>query len=360
MARVAKLTPKAIVDSHDILLQELGEPLDAPMPDTFPDTVDARFRAGLRTHRATALLLAGDLEAGFQQYEWRLGYTKEPHPDTPRWRGEDIAGKTLLIVSEQGFGDVIQFIRYAPLIAARGVKVIVAVLPALVRLLQSLPGVAGVTALDARGVYPHHDVHCMVLSLPHLCGTTLATVPNAVPYLAPPADAVARWRQRLAGPAFKVGVAWAGNPAHWNDRNRSMPLDALAPLAALEGVALYALQKGPRLADTLGFPGPIEPIGAEFDDFAETAAALLSLDLVVSVDSAVTHLAGALARVCVTLLPDAGEWRWLLERGDSPWYPTMVLLRQPTEGDWATPVRQLAASIAALVKQRSAAAGERP
>jgi hypothetical protein len=163
----------------------------------------------------------------------------------------------------------------------------------------------------------------------------------------------ARWRERLAAPsALKVGVAWAGRPTHMNDRARSIPLKAFARLASIDGLSLFALQKGSRLADTADFPGAIDPIGSEIEDFADAAGVILALDVVVSIDSAMAHLAGALARPCITLLPDAAEWRWMLAREDSPWYPTMRLWRQPAPGDWQSLIERLGATLDGVIRQR--------
>jgi tetratricopeptide (TPR) repeat protein len=345
--------PDAVAASHAAIFEAEGEALDLAPPERFSGEFEDRRRAAERMNRATALLASGELAQGFEQYDWRIGALKLDQPASPRWHGEDLAGRTLLILGEQGFGDVIQFIRYAPLVAQTGAKVVLAVQPELRRLALGLPGLASVTSLGE--ALPSHDVHCFVMSLPHLCGTTLDSIPRAVPYVAPPPDVAARWRERLAAPApLKVGLAWAGRPTHMNDGVRSIPLDAFAPLASIEGLALFALQKGSRLADTVAFPGAIDPIGAEIEDFADAAGAILSLDVVVSIDSAMAHLAGALARPCITLLPDAAEWRWMLAREDSPWYPTMRLWRQPAPGDWKSLIERLAATLEGVIRQRRA------
>jgi tetratricopeptide (TPR) repeat protein len=343
--------PEAVAASHAAIFEAQGEALDLAPPERFSGAFEERRRAAERMNRATALLAAGDLAQGFQQYEWRIGALQLEEPSSPRWNGEALAGRTLLVLGEQGFGDVIQFARFVPLLAEAGGKVVLAVQPELRRLAASLPGVASVTALGE--TLPAHDVHCFVMSLPHLRGVTLSSIPNAVPYLALPPEVAARWRARLSAPAgLKVGLAWAGRPTHMNDRVRSIPLDAFAPLAAIDGLALFALQKGSRLADTLSFPGPIDPIGAEIEDFADAAGVVLGLDVVVSIDSAMAHLAGALGRPCITLLPDAAEWRWMLAREDSPWYPTMRLWRQPAPGDWPSLIARLAATLEGVIRQR--------
>ena len=353
--RAIGLDPEAVAASHAAIFEEQGEALDRTPPARFSGAFEERRQAAERMNRATALLASGDFERGFQQYEWRIGALQFEEPASPRWCGENLAGGTLLVLGEQGFGDVIQFARFVPIIAQSGVKVALAVQPELRRLVASLPGVASVTVLGE--TLPAHDAHCFVMSLAHLSGVTLGSIPNAVPYLAPPTEVAARWRTRLATPArLKVGLAWAGRPTHINDHVRSIPLDAFAPLASVEGLALFALQKGSRLADTMVFPGKIDPIGSEMEDFADAAGIIQALEVVVSIDSAMAHLAGALGRPCITLLPDAAEWRWMLAREDSPWYPTMRLWRQPAPGDWPSLIARLVATLEGVIRQRRPAA----
>jgi tetratricopeptide (TPR) repeat protein len=309
--------------------------------------------AGAHWNEALCRLLAGDYAEGWRKFEWR--WQREPLKSqrrafaAPRWTGaEDLAGRTVLLHAEQGFGDTIQFCRYAPLVAARGARVVLEAQPALKSLLGSLKGVARVIA---RGeALPAFDFHCPLLSLPLAFGTTPESVPAEIPYLRPDAQAVARWTTRLAGRRRPlVAVAWAGNPAQLNDRNRSLAFAQLAPLFAA-GAGFVSLQKDCAEADAaalarLGIPD----LGPELADFSDTAAALSLADAVVSVDSAVAHLAGAMGRKLFVILARVGsDWRWLLEREDSPWYPTATLLRRKAEGDLPDLLGRIAREIEVL------------
>ena len=300
--------------------------------------VDPRYTKG-RAFRALALLLTGDFARGLPDYEYRLQVGDLPprKVDRPAWNGSDPAGKTILLHAEQGLGDTIHFARYAPLLAKRGARVVVECQPPLERLLRSLDGAADVVAKGNQ--LPPFDLHRPLPSLAHLFGTRLDTIPSEVPYLQAPPEEVERFRGRLAPfeGSFKVGIVWAGAAGHRNDRNRSVPLAMFAPLSAEPGVKLFSLQKGPP-AEQLAGPSapPVEDLGPELNDFADTAAAMHHLDLVISVDTSAAHLAGALGRPVCTLLPFSPDWRWLLDRSDSPWYPTMRLFRQPAIGAWAS------------------------
>lgn len=297
---------------------------------------------------ALVLLLLGRWEEGWPQYEWRL---RDPALARswvqPRWDGSDVKGATILLHAEQGFGDTIQFVRYAPLIAARGAKVILECQPELASLLASVAGVAQVVP---RGQpLPEFDLHLPLLSCPLVFSTTPQTVPAHVPYVHPDAARVRRWRERLAadGPGLKVGLAWGGNPAQPHDRYRSMPLSALAPLAGVPGVRFYSLQKGEPAKQTAA-PAPgmhLTDWTQDLGEFADTAALMASLDLVISVCTSVTHLAGALARPAWTPLAFVADWRWLRGRDDTPWYATMRLFRQTTPGDWDGVVRTMAEQL---------------
>ncbi len=302
--------------------------------------------AGAQWNLALALLLTGDLAQGFAGYRWRWRLERNPARGfaQPAWDGEPLAGRTVLLHAEQGIGDTVQMLRYVPLVAARGGRVVVEVPPPLARLAASLPDC---TVAAAGGALPPFDCHVPLLDLPRCLGTTIDTIPAAVPYLAPEPEDVARWSARIgggAGPA--VGLVWAGNPAHANDRNRSLPAEALAPLLAVPGVRWFSLQVGPRAGELARRGGAgVTGLGADLNDFAETAAALTALDLVITVDTAVAHLAGALARPAWVLLAHAPDWRWLLGRDDSPWYPTLRLFRQPRPGDWEKAILDLTASL---------------
>jgi predicted O-linked N-acetylglucosamine transferase (SPINDLY family) len=294
-------------------------------------------------------LMLGDLRDGFRKFEWRW---KKPEYaaartsfTTPPWLGyDDIAGKTILLWGEQGLGDMLQFCRYAPMVAARGGRVWLGVQPVLQRLLARLPGVERVPGPGE--MLKGYDYHSPLMSLPLVFGTTLETIPAQVPYLSADAAKVAEWRERL-GPARgrRIGLAWSGNPEHKNDRNRSIPLETLAPLLKVEA-EFIGVQKEVRPSDQAALEAHgIKHYGEELQDFEDTAALLMNMDLVITVDTAIAHLAGALGRPVWILLPYAPDWRWLLGREDSPWYPTARLLRQPALGDWAVPVQRIIAEL---------------
>jgi hypothetical protein len=253
----------------------------------------------------------------------------------PRWDGGDIAGRAILLHVEQGIGDALQFVRYAPLLAHRGARVIVLCQPPLKRLFMEMDEVSVVADGEPP---PEFDLHLPLMSLPRLFGTTLATIPADTPYLrADPVD-VRAWNGKLGDKNhFKIGLVWAGNRRHLNDRNRSCALETLAPLAAVSGIRLYSLQKGEAAVETRNAPATMRlvDLNDELVDFADTAAVITHLDLVITVDTAVAHLAGALARPAWLLLPFAPDWRWMLAREDSPWYPSLRLFRQNQTGDWS-------------------------
>jgi len=312
----------------------------------------------IRWNRAHALLLAGRLEEGFAAHEARWlarGFPTAPRGlPQPLWHGEDIAGRTILLYEEQGRGDVIQFVRYAPLVASRGARVVLEVGADLVELVRSVPGV---DAVVARGEpLPPMDVQCPLLSLPHVFGTTLASVPATVPYLSADPARVAAWRGRLVGGdskgELKVGLVWAGNPAFATDRERSPGLAALLPLLEVPGVRFYGLQLGPgrdALAER-AMPPAFTDLAPHIADFTDTAAIMDNLDLVISSCTAPAHLAGALGRPVWGLLSFAADWRWLADRADSPWYPTARLFRQPRPGDWAAVAAAVRAALEETVR----------
>ncbi|MBP2228907.1 Flp pilus assembly protein TadD/glycosyltransferase involved in cell wall biosynthesis [Azospirillum agricola] len=319
--------------------------------------------ARARTLLATCLLMRGDLAGGFRAYEWRTrladGQMEARGLPTPLWEGGDPDGRRILLHDEQGLGDGIQFARYATLLARRGAHVIVECNDALARLLATLPGVATVVGRSAPT--PAHDAHAALMSLPHLLGTTLATVPSEVPYLAAEPSLVARWRDRLepvrAGlrGGLVVGLVWAGNAELPDDPKRSPGLEPLLPLLGLPGIVFVSLQKGDGRADLerLGgrLPEGFHDVGDALEDLADTAAVVAQLDLVISVDSAVAHLAGALGRKVWTMVRAESEWRWMLERADSPWYPTMRLFRQKRAGDWSDVVAALRGALHQAVRE---------
>jgi len=290
---------------------------------------------------AVAALLDGDFARGFAEYEWRKRHDRfrRDFVDLPGpvWTGDDPAGRTILVHAEQGFGDTIQFARYLPLMAARGARVVLACDVRLVRLFAALPGIIPV---PADGVLPPYDAWIDQMSLPRVFATGPATIPAAGGYLtADPVRVAAWWAALPAG--RKVGVAWAGNPAHSNDRRRSLPPGALAPLLAARGTSFVSLQPGPRAAEA-GLPALPLPL----TDYTETAALIANLDLVVTVDTSVAHLAGALGVPCWVLLPFAPDWRWRLGCRDSAWYASVRLFRQPAPGAWHEVVAMVTAELA--------------
>jgi tetratricopeptide (TPR) repeat protein len=297
-------------------------------------------------NRALTLLQMGDYERGWPEYEWRWR-RKRSRPrcfEQPRWDGSALDGRTILLYSEQGMGDVIQFVRYAKLIHRRGGKVIVECPP---RLLPLFARCADIDQLVAEGEpLPAFDVQAPLMSLPGLFGTTLASVPAEVPYLSVEPQLVKHWGERLGGaPGFRVGIAWQGNPRHKWDAHRSIPLAAFAPLARVPGVRLVSLQKehGTEQLPAFAKHFAVEDLGP--GEFTDTAAAMAHLDLVITVDSAVAHLAGALGRPVWVALSTIVDWRWLLGRDDTPWYPTMRLFRQKRLGDWDEVIARIAREL---------------
>jgi tetratricopeptide (TPR) repeat protein len=294
---------------------------------------------------ALSLLLQGDYARGWEMFEWRWR-TKDMtlrRLDANPWRGEQLAGRTILLYAEQGLGDTIQFARFVPDVAARGGRVILQAQRPLLGLLESLDGVDRLIA--ARQAPPAFDVQAPLLSLPWILGTRLETIPARAPYLAADPAQAARWAARIgAGAGRAIGLVWAGNPRHLRDRVRSLPAPRLAPLLRHDA-RWFSLQVGASADARALPPGPITDLAPELADFSATAAAIAALDLVIAVDTAVAHLAGALGKTVWLMLPFSPDYRWLLGRGDSPWYPTMRLFRQPSPGDWDTVVAQVGAAL---------------
>ncbi|MBB3267988.1 tetratricopeptide (TPR) repeat protein [Azospirillum sp. OGB3] len=301
--------------------------------------------AGMRWNRGFARLLAGDCEGGWPEFDWRRHDARAEPPwrrfAQPTWTGGDIAGRTILLYAEQGLGDTLQFVRYVPLVAARGARVILEVQPPLMSVLSGLPGVE---RLIARGApLPDFDLECPLMSLPRAFGTTLDGVPAAVPYLRPDPQRAAAWGERLAGGqptegrGLRVGLVWAGNPRFPGDALRSPRLAGLRPVLDVPGVRFFGLQKGPGREDLKRVPMPssFTDLGPDIADFADTAAIMANLDLVISSCTGPAHLAGGLGVPVWVVLPLSPDWRWLLGREDSPWYPTARLFRQTRVGDWA-------------------------
>jgi tetratricopeptide (TPR) repeat protein len=299
------------------------------------DNADCHFALGM------TLLAQGQWRDGWPEYEWRWrtrDFVVPPFPQ-PRWDGSDLHGRTILLYAEQGLGDTLQLARYAPLVRQRGGRVLIRCQAPLVPLLGSLAGADGV--VSRAEPLPPFDCHAALLSLPGFFGTTPDTVPADIPYLHADPARRKRWRAWLdEHPGRKVGVCWQGNPGHKEDRKRSIPLTALAPLAGVSGVRLVALQVGDgrdKLAQEGGGLRMLDP-GLMPDEqgeaFQDLAALMCEIDLVVSVDTALVHLAGALGVPAWVALAHVADWRWLLEREDTPWYPSLRLFRQPRLGDW--------------------------
>ena len=310
-----------------------------------PDYAEAQM------NRALLLLLSGDFARGWPAYEWRrkLPNWVERGFAAPEWSGQDIAGKRLLLHAEQGFGDTIQFARYAALAAGRGADVVLEVQPPLEPLLCDLPGVEVIAA--SRGQPPAFDLHCPLLSLPHLFETTPTTIPGGVPYITAPVDRIAAWAPRLPAGEMRVGLAWSGHPDNVRDHERSIPFARLAPLMGIPGIRFVSLQKDIRAADPDDFRGcgNVIDLRAGLHDFADTAAVIAQLDLVISVDTAVAHLAGAMGKPVWVLLPRVPDFRWLLDRATSPWYPDARLFRKSQVGTWDAVIADVATELAAYV-----------
>jgi hypothetical protein len=302
-------------------------------------------------NKALLCLTLGDYERGLEGYEWRWrGATELTSRGfaQPQWRGEDIAGKTVFLHAEQGFGDSIQMLRYLPLVKARAAHVVLELPDPLMPLLG--PMADDVTVFNRGTPLPHFDVHCPLMSLPLAFGTRVDTVPQNIPYLRVPAERLEKWRARLPRTDKpRVGLVWSGKPSHKNDHNRSIPLTKLSSLIALPGLSFVSLQREYRDADLPVLAQmPIARIDEALNDFADTAAAMEQCDLVIAVDTAVAHLAGSLGRPLWVLLSHIQDWRWLRERADSPWYPSARLFRQARDGNWDGVIPVLTRELAAF------------
>jgi Tfp pilus assembly protein PilF len=319
-----------------------------------PDSAEAHV------NRAETWLLQGNFAQGWPEYEWRWRW-REFKPRSfrqPRWDGAPLAGRTILLHAEQGVGDTLQFIRYAPLVRSRGGTVLVEAPAGLVPLLARCAGVDRVAAIGSG--LPDFAVHAPLLSLPAVFGTTLASVPAEIPYLSADAQLVELWRNELAAVGgLRVGIVWQGRPSHKRDRHRSVPLTYFEPLARVSGVHLVSLQVGPgtEQVPTVASRFPLFDLGSRFDpaSFMDAAAAVMSLDLVITVDTSMAHLAGALGVPVWVALPFAPDFRWLLHREDSPWYPSMRLFRQTAPGAWMEVFERLAGALNELLARSGAA-----
>jgi hypothetical protein len=312
--------------------------------------------AQIHLSRALAWLEAGDFERGWPEYEWRLKCPQFAIPQLapPRWDGRPLDGRTILLYADHGLGDAIQFIRYAPMVKDRGGRAVVVCRAPLSRLLATCAGVDRVVVEGAP--IPACDVHAPLMSLPGIFGTSASSVPANVPYLSADPGLIDAWAGELAGgDGLKIGIAWQGNPGHVRDRARSFRLERFEPLARRPGVRLYSLQKGHGSEQVAELEGrfPVIDLGPRLDDLMDTAAAMMHLDLVISADTSVVHLAGALGVPVWVALPFETDWRWMSAREDCLWYPTMRLFRQPRWGDWDDVFARIAAAIDDLARSAS-------
>jgi hypothetical protein len=307
--------------------------------------------------RGVARLRLGDYAGGWPDYEWRYKLKEFVMPNfaQPRWNGERLDGKTILLAAEQGLGDTLQFVRYAAVVRQRCAKVIVACQKALIPLLSNIPSI---DQLFLPGVeLPHFDAWASLVSLPGIMGTTLETIPAEVPYLFPSKDLVEKWQGDLqTSPGFKVGICWQGSPDYKADRERSIPLAEFAPLARVPGVQLISLQKGhgaeqmAQCSDSV----PVADLASRLDvssgPFTDTAAVMKSLDLIITADTAIAHLAGGLGAPVWIALAYVAHWCWIWERDDSPWYPSARLFRQTERGNWKPVFTRMAEALAQLTR----------
>jgi len=317
-----------------------------------PDYAKAHF------NRAVTRLLLGDFERGWAEYEWRW-QCSEFAPRTfsqPRWDGSSLNGRTIYLFAEQGLGDTLQFVRYSALVTEKGARVIVEVPGALLPLLSRTPGIDHI--IEAGAPMPPFDVQAPLMSLPRILRTQVDDIPCHVPYVFPDPQAIQRWNSRLRGePGLRVGIAWQGNPRYRDDLLRSIPLSEFGPLAQMEGVRLFSLQRGPGTDQLATLPPgmAVTDLGCSDNNqpwtFMDTAAVIRNLDLVIACDTVVVHLAGALGVPVWVLLPTSPDWRWLLEREDSPWYPTMKLYRQAEQKNWSEVISRVAMDLEALVRR---------
>jgi len=316
-----------------------------------PEFAEAHFNYALQ------LLQSGDFEKGWDEYEWRLKMPDLarfwPHADRPRWNGSELGGENILLYAEQGFGDAIQFMRYAPLVAKRGGNVILSCAPKLMALFRGSSGVSAVH--NAEEAPPDFDTCCSLLSLPRLFRTTLETIPATVPYLHPREELAEQWKARLAasGPGLKVGLFWSTESKNRMTPLRSLDLDMFAPLAGIPGVVFFSLQRGVAAAQAARPPQGmtlVDPTAA-LGDFSDDAALISNLDLVISINTATAHLAGALGKPIWTLIHFPADWRWLVGRDDSPWYPTMRLFRRGRADSWNDVIRRVGHALRQLAER---------
>jgi tetratricopeptide (TPR) repeat protein len=348
----------AIVPNHTMAMNNRGAALQAL--NRYEEAIASfdqvlamdKNYADAQYNRAQALLTIGDFRRGLEAYEWRWKRTgmaaHRPAFGRPLWLGEyPLSRKTILLHAEQGLGDTIQFARYLPLVAKTAGKVVLQVQPELKDLLAQIDVAAMVVGRDE--ALPAFDVHCPLGSLPLAFKTEIGTIPADIPYLKASEERLNKWRARVPKTGQPlVAIAWAGRATHGNDRNRSLAVSRLAPLLSQETARFVSIQRDLREGDSdflRTCPG-LEHVGDELEDFADTAAVVALADLVISVDTSVAHLAGAMGQPVWILLPFAPDWRWLLDRDDSPWYPTAKLFRQPVLGDWDSVIERVRRELA--------------
>jgi len=313
-------------------------------------SIDPEFAAA-HWNEATLRLLLGEYRRGWEKYEWRSKVENsrlgQRDFSVGRWRGEELpGGTTMLLHTEQGLGDTIQFARYAPLVARRGAKVILEVQGALMTLCK---GISGVTVIGRSEPLPRFDLHCPLLNLPAVFDTTVETIPAQVPYVSVPSDQIVRWGERLPRDKdLKIGVAWSGNHRFLRDHYRSMTLAQFAPILDTPEISFVTLNPGLSMEDQTAVTTQrnVIHLAKQFSDFVDTAAVIENLDLVITTDTSIAHLAGALGKPVWILLCHVADWRWLLDRNDSPWYPTARLFRQHRLGDWTDVIREVEAELA--------------
>jgi hypothetical protein len=305
-------------------------------------------------NRALTQLLLGDFLNGWPDYEWRFA-VRDCHQEfiRPKWDGSFLEGKTILVYTEQGFGDTIQFARYLPLIKTRGGSIVFACQPELVNLFNGHDYIDTLIEKPKDG-YENvsFEVQIPLLSLPGIFNTTVDDIPNAVPYIEPDPENMHAWGSKMEVDKCCVGLVWSSGPS---DRKRDCDPGVFSPLASIPGVVFCSLQQGHSVKSTQGLPVDMELIdfSNSLQNFSDTAALVAHLDLVITVDTAVAHLAGAMAKPVWTLLPYSPDWRWLLNREDSPWYPTMQLFRQESPGDWIPVVEKVAQKLKSFARRHS-------
>jgi Flp pilus assembly protein TadD len=302
-----------------------------------PDFVGAHWNLAL------VLLMQGEFAQGWIEYEWRWQSDGFPTPrrqfSRPQWDGSPLNERTLLLHTEQGFGDAIQFIRYAPLLARDSGRVVLACQPEMMELMKGVAGVAQIMNVDELAIdLPPFDVHCPLISLPLKMGTRLESIPAQTPYMTADECKAQAWGRKLASapPGLRVGLVWSGRTRTPEQRRRAIRFSQLAPLWQAKGVSFYSLQKGEAALQAAGCGPemPLTDLADELHDFSDTAAVISNLDLIIAVDTAVAHLAGAMGKPVWVMLAAVPDWRWMLGREDSLWYPTARLFRQRTAGDW--------------------------